>query len=129
MKDFVRETFQKGKQLGSNPEVSTGEAVKQVMGEAGKVYAAASDYAQCRKQRKEQVSERLKEVRKKCDLRQQDVAAQTGINVITLSGYEVARSEPNMEALVRLADVYGVSLDYLLCRTDEFREFNEKVDT
>ncbi|MBD9225564.1 MAG: XRE family transcriptional regulator [Clostridiales bacterium] len=49
---------------------------------------------------------------------QQDVAEKTGINVITLSGYELARSEPNMEALVRLADVYHVTLDYLMCRTD-----------
>ena len=48
----------------------------------------------------------------------QDVAEKTGINVITLSGYELARSEPNMEALVRLADVYHVTLDYLMCRTD-----------
>ena len=119
MKDFMRETFQRGKQIGSNPEASTEEAIKQVLGEAGNEYASASNYAQCRKRRKEQVSERLKEVRKQCGLRQQDVAAQTGINVITLSGYEVARSEPNMEALVRLADIYGVSLDYLMCRTDE----------
>ena len=46
------------------------------------------------------------------------MAEKTGINVITLSGYELARSEPNMEALVRLADVYHVTLDYLMCRTD-----------
>ena len=65
------------------------------------------------------VSQRLKEVRKACGLRQQDVAEKTGINVITLSGYELARSEPNMEALVRLADVYRVTLDYLMCRTDK----------
>ena len=32
---------------------------------------------------------------------------------------ELARSEPNMEALVRLADVYRVTLDYLMCRTDK----------
>ena len=70
------------------------------------------------KQRKLDVSNRLKEVRKACGLRQQDVAEKTGINVITLSGYELARSEPNMEALVRLADVYHVTLDYLRCRTD-----------
>ena len=47
------------------------------------------------------------------------MAEKTGINVITLSGYELARSEPNMEALVRLADVYHVTLDFLMCRTDK----------
>ena len=39
--------------------------------------------------------------------------------VLDESGYEIGKSEPPMEALVRLADAYGVSLDYLLCRTDE----------
>ena len=47
------------------------------------------------------------------------------MNVITLSGYEVGRSEPPEEVLVRLARLYGVSLDYLLCRTDTRIEFNE----
>ena len=51
-------------------------------------------------------------------MKQQDVAERTGINVVTLSGYEIGKNEPNMEALVSLADVYGVTLDYLMCRTD-----------
>ena len=46
------------------------------------------------------------------------MAERTGINVITLSGYEIGKNEPNMEALVSLADVYGASLDYLMCRVD-----------
>ena len=65
------------------------------------------------------MAKHLKELRMACGLRQQDVAERTGINVITLSGYELARSEPNIEALVRLADVYNVSLDNLMCRTRE----------
>lgn len=92
--------------------------VKQAWNEAASDLAAIGAYAQCRKQRKLDVLNRLKEVRKACGLRQQDVAERTGINVITLSGYELARSEPNMEALVRLADVYQVTLDFLMCRTD-----------
>jgi len=62
--------------------------------------------------------QRLQETRLKCGLKQQDVAERTGINVVTLSGYEIGKNEPNMEALVSLADVYGVTLDYLMCRTD-----------
>lgn len=64
------------------------------------------------------VAKRLQETRLKCGLKQQDVAERTGINVVTLSGYEIGKNEPNMEALVSLADVYGVTLDYLMCRTD-----------
>lgn len=50
---------------------------------------------------------------------QKEVADKTGINMVTLSGYEIGKNEPNLEALVRLADDYKVSLDYLMCRTDE----------
>ena len=53
------------------------------------------------------------------ELMQKEVADKTGINMVTLSGYEIGKNEPNLEALVRLADVYKVSLDYLMCRTDE----------
>lgn len=63
-------------------------------------------------------SQAVQETRLKCGLKQQDVAERTGINVVTLSGYEIGKNEPNMEALVSLADVYGVTLDYLMCRTD-----------
>lgn len=73
---------------------------------------------QWRKQRKSNVAKRLQETRLKCGLKQQDVAERTGINVVTLSAYEIGKNEPNMEALVSLADVYGVTLDYPMCRTD-----------
>lgn len=91
------------------------------MGKSGAARAefnAASAYTQRRKQRKASVAKRLQETRLKCGLKQQDVAERTGINVVTLSGYEIGKNEPNMEALVSLADVYGVTLDYLMCRVD-----------
>lgn len=91
------------------------------MGKSGAARAefnAASAYTQRRKQRKASVAKRLQETRLKCGLKQQDVAERTGINAVTLSGYEIGKNEPNMEALVSLADVYGVTLDYLMCRVD-----------
>ena len=105
----------------SIPEVSAGLAGFLQMGKSGAARAefnAASAYTQRRKQRKSNVAKRLQETRLKCGLKQQDVAERTGINVVTLSGYEIGKNEPNMEALVSLADVYGVTLDYLMCRTD-----------
>ena len=80
--------------------------------------AIASNYTAARKERKKAVAERLQQIRKSRGMKQQDAAEKTGINVVTLSGYEIGKNEPNMEALVRLADAYSVSLDYLLCRTD-----------
>lgn len=117
-KEYIRDKYERSKQAASDPNVPVSEAARQTWDEVTADLASIGAYAQCRKQRKADVSNRLKEVRKACGLRQQDVAEKTGINVITLSGYELARSEPNMEALVRLADVYHVTLDYLMCRTD-----------
>lgn len=116
-KDYLKDEFRRAKDIGSDPNLSAREAVQTVTGMAKDVFAAASSYKDACKQRKAAVAARLQETRKKCGLKQQEVADRTGIHVITLSGYEVGRSEPNTEALVRLADVYGVSLDYLLCRT------------
>lgn len=45
-------------------------------------------------------------------------AGLTGISAATPPGYEIGKNEPNLEALVSLADVYEVSLDYLMCRTN-----------
>lgn len=118
-KDLIKETYQRNKERASDPGIPVSEAAKQSWGEVTAGLAAIEAYTQCRKQRKAAVAKRLQEIRKSCGLRQQDVAERTAINVITLSGYELARSEPNMEALVRLADVYHVTLDYLMCRTDE----------
>ena len=117
-KQQLKDALNKGISIASNPDIPAGEAARQVLGAAKAEFDAASAYTQRRKQRKASIAKRLKETRLKCGLKQQDVAERTGINVITLSGYEIGKNEPNMEALVSLADVYGVSLDYLMCRVD-----------
>lgn len=117
-KQQLKDALNKGISIASNPDIPAGEAARQVLGAAKAEFDAASAYTQRRKQRKASVAKRLKETRLKCGLKQQDVAERTGINVITLSGYEIGKNEPNMEALASLADVYGVSLDYLMCRVD-----------
>lgn len=117
-KQQLKDALNKGISIASNPDIPAGEAARQVLGAAKAEFDAASAYTQRRKQRKASVAKRLQETRLKCGLKQQEVADRTGINVITLSGYEIGKNEPNMEALVSLADVYGVSLDYLMCRVD-----------
>lgn len=117
-KQQLKDALNKGISIASNPDIPAGKAARQVLGAAKAEFDAASAYTQRRKQRKASVAKRLQETRLKCGLKQQDVAERTGINVITLSGYEIGKNEPNMEALVSLADVYGVSLDYLMCRVD-----------
>lgn len=56
---------------------------------------------------------RLKELRKLNKLNQTEVANMLNVAQTTYGGYELETSEPNIETLCKLADYYGVSLDYL----------------
>lgn len=44
---------------------------------------------------------------------------QTGIEQALLSKFENGERIPPTETLLRLAEFYNVSIDYILCRTDE----------
>ena len=64
------------------------------------------------------VKNRIKELREDRDLRQIDVAEKTGIDQRTLSNYETGKTTPDSYAIIKLAEFYGVSCDYLLGVTD-----------
>lgn len=57
---------------------------------------------------------RIRDLREDRDLRQIDVANATGIDQKTLSNYETGKTNPDSYAIVRLADFFGVTTDYLL---------------
>ena len=46
------------------------------------------------------------------------VQMKTGIEQALLSKFENGERIPPTETLIRLADFYDVSIDYILCRTD-----------
>lgn len=60
--------------------------------------------------------ERLKELRLKKKLLQKDIADYLGVNRTTYVKYETGASQPDNDTLSRLADFFGVSVDYLLGR-------------
>lgn len=62
---------------------------------------------------------RIRELREDRDLRQTDVSSATGIDQRTLSNYETGKTNPDSYAIIKLADYFGVSADYLLGRDDE----------
>ena len=62
---------------------------------------------------------RLKELRKSRGYTQISVQMRTGIEQALLSKFENDERVPPTETLVRLADFYDVSIDYILCRTDK----------
>ena len=63
-------------------------------------------------------SERLIELRDGRNLSQKEVAREFGVVVRAYQRYEYGEREPQLSVLVRIADFYNVSLDYLAGRTD-----------
>lgn len=63
-------------------------------------------------------SERLVELRDSRNLSQKDVAEEFGVVVRAYQRYEYGEREPQLSVLIRMADFYKVSLDYLAGRTD-----------
>ena len=62
---------------------------------------------------------RLKNLRKSRGYTQVSLQMQTGIEQALLSKFENGERIPPTETLLRLADFYNVSIDYILCRTDK----------
>ena len=64
------------------------------------------------------LSTRLRELRLNKGLRQEQVAKLIGVSKSAISAYENDTKEPSFEILVRLANLYRVSTDYLLGQTN-----------
>ena len=63
-------------------------------------------------------SSRLKVLRQSKNLRQEQVAKLVGVNKSAISSYENNLRQPSYDILVRLANLYRVSTDYLLGQTN-----------
>ena len=63
-------------------------------------------------------TDRLKECRKKMNKTQNEVAIDLGITEGGYQNYELCKYEPKMGTLIKFADYYDVSLDYLTGRSD-----------
>lgn len=61
----------------------------------------------------------LKKLRTNRGLYQKDIAKILGIAVSTYSYWENGTNEPDQKSLVKLADYFGVTVDYLLGRTNQ----------
>lgn len=65
------------------------------------------------------LSNRLRECRKARGLAQWQVAVYCDISEKTYQNYELMTREPKLDILIKIADCYGVSLDYLTGRTEK----------
>lgn len=64
------------------------------------------------------VYRRIRDLREDNDKTQETMADYLHVDQTTYSGYETGKISIPVEALVKLADYYDVSIDYLLNRTD-----------
>ena len=62
---------------------------------------------------------RLKELRAEKGATQREVAEVIGCAKSTYPKYEREEREPDIDTLCRLADFFNVTVDYIVCRTDE----------
>ena len=78
---------------------------------------------------------RIRELREKAGLRQIDISNATGIDQKTLSNYETSKTNPDSYSLIKLADFFDVSIDYLVGRVDSLYptvtrdDICKKIDT
>ena len=61
---------------------------------------------------------RLKELRKKKNISQLRLATDLNTTQNTISRYETGEREPGIDELIKIADYFNVSVDYLLGRTE-----------
>lgn len=89
------------------------------------------------------LSNRMRELRRLNRFSQEDIAVKLGISTSAYGFYEQGKTTPNAKTLVFLADLYDVSVDYLLGRSNttrlktsneidvasEFRDIRDKLQS
>ena len=77
-------------------------------------------------------NDRLKELRNKAGLKQSELGEKVGVSASTIGMYEQGRRSPDREMLIKLSNVFNVTLDYLVdnnnIKTDDTDLFNLKGD-
>lgn len=73
-------------------------------------------------------SDRIKSLRLKKNMSQNELATKLGIGRSNMGHIENGRVEPTKESIVLLSEIFGVTTDYLLGRTDtpQFTAKNER---
>lgn len=67
------------------------------------------------------LGDRLKDLRKRSEFTQQELADKLGVTSASISSWESGSRKPDFETLDKLCDIFHVTLDFLLGRAD----FNE----
>ncbi len=65
------------------------------------------------------LSQRLRDCRKACELTQRQVSIYCDVTEKAYQNYELGTHEPKLSILMRIAEFYKVSIDYLVGLTDD----------
>ncbi|MTD30194.1 helix-turn-helix domain-containing protein [Planomicrobium sp. YIM 101495] len=71
---------------------------------------------------------KIKQLRDREGYQQKDFATKLGVSNVVLSRYESDERKPDYDTLLKIADLFEVSVDYLLGRTEK-TELNEDERT
>ena len=72
---------------------------------------------------------RIRELRRQHRMPQTELAQILHVSQGSISGYENGNNEPDIELLGRMADLFNVSIDYLLGKSDENQPPSKKPET
>lgn len=72
------------------------------------------------------VYERIRNLREDRDLRQHDLADYLNCSQVAYSRYELGMRDIPTDTLIKLAEFYDTSVDYLLSLTDEKKPYRRK---
>lgn len=67
------------------------------------------------------MNRRFKEARQLKKMKLTETAELIGVSQPTLSSWEAGRNDPSCETLIKMAELYGVSVDYLLGRDFDYQ--------
>lgn len=70
--------------------------------------------------------DRIRSLREDNDLYQKDIAEYLNCTQVCYSRYELGTRDIPTDVLIKLAEYYGTSIDYLLGLTDEIKPYTRK---
>lgn len=71
--------------------------------------------------------ERIFHLMQERGVRASDIVKQTGIKQSTITEWKMGRSSPSVNALVMLADYFGVTVDYLVAHDTPNNTYKVKI--
>lgn len=67
----------------------------------------------------------IKKLRTERNLAQKDLAEKLNVEAYTVSDWEQGRCEPSIDMLIKIADYFGVTIDYLVNHKVDFYDYTK----